>query len=635
MRFLLLPLLASTVCFSLPASAELRVAHVFQDHMVLQQKMPLPVWGWAGPGAAVRVAFAGQEQTAKADGTGYWKATLTALPASSEGRKLTVTAGSATVTLNDILVGEVWLCAGQSNMARMLLSESRDYPQYQTFMKEAEFPAIRFIRYQTDVSETPLTDFDPVVQHDIHWQVLSNATSKDTMSIPFFFAKEINKALGVPVVLVEVAVAGTPQTAWLARETLEEVAKKIPGEPDFQKRWAESEGRLAGLKEDYHDWAGFKAAEAAWKANPSGRWPGANQLIPDFPSGLYNALVCPLAPLAFQGVLWHQGESGPASNHRERMVAQMTQWRKLFGRDFHFLWGSLARNTSTPPPLGASAASLRANINEEFLLAAQDWESGGDSSVLLNFADLGNNATHWGRKDEAGRRMAGAALATVYGKPNTVFTGPELVEAKIEGAVIRAKFRYVGGGLVYEPSVDGISGFLIEEKGATPALRWAEVAIKGDTVILSHPDVHKPTNAYYGWHLNPHETLFNKEGYPAYSFRAVPRTNASKGDEAPPLVELVGAPPKVLLDVKHVRRNGYLFSVQQKGGSGKTMVRVRLPKEWKDANVSAGGKPVNAGPEKTGDGGLRSREFEVEINGPPITVGNAAQPPDFSRVDRF
>lgn len=602
--------------------------------MVVQQKKPLPVWGWASPGAAVRVAFAGQEQSAKADGTGYWKATFTALPASAEGRKLTVSSGSETVTLSDVLVGEVWLCAGQSNMARMLSSEARDYPQYQTFMKGAEFPAIRFIHYHTDVSETPLPDFDRVVQGDIHWQLLSNATSKDTMSIPFFFAKEIHKALGVPIGLVEVAVAGTPQTAWLAKETLDEVAKQISGEPDFQKRWAESEGKLVGGKESYHDWAGFKAAEAAWKASPSGRWPGANQLIPDFPAVLYNALVYPVAPLALQGVLWHQGESGPASNHRERMEAQITQWRKLFGQDFHFLWGSLARNTSAAPPLGAAIASLRANINEEFLLAAQDW-SKSTSSVLLNFADLGNPATHWGRKDEAGRRMAGAALATAYGKAGVVFTGPELVEAKIDGAVVRAKFRYVGGGLVYEPSVDGISGFLLEDKTATPPLRWADVTISGDTVTLSNPDIHKPTNAYYGWHTNPHETLFNKEGYPAYSFRALPRSNGPKGEEAPPLVELVGAPPKTVLDVKHVRRNGFIFGVQQYGGSGKTSVRIRVPKEWKAASVSAGGKTIDAGTEKAGDGGLRSHEFEVDLNGPPITVVNTAKPPDFSGVDRF
>jgi sialate O-acetylesterase len=345
-------------------------------------------------------------------------------------------------------------------------------------------------------------------------------------------------------------------------------------------------------------------------------------------------MIHPLAPLAFRGVLWHQGEGGPAAGYRERLGAQVADWQKLFGHKFHFLWGSMTRNTSTPPPLGAEQQSHRGGIDEEFLLAAQDFGPNGDAD-LVGFFDLGNQSTHWGRKEEGGKRMAKAALATVYGKTDTIFTGPQLVEAKIDGTVVRAKFRHVGGGLIHEPSFEGISGFLLEEKGASEELRWAEVKIEGDTVILSHPDVKKPTNAYYGWHSNPHETLFNKEGYPAFPFRVVPRVFGAKSVAAAPLVELANPPEKAALNVSHVRRDGYIFNVIQSKGSGTVAVRAALSREWKSAVVTSKGKPVETGELKTEAGGRRYYEFTVELNGPDITVANAARPPDFAVVERF
>ncbi|CAN5757149.1 sialate O-acetylesterase [soil metagenome] len=631
----LLSLLAVSLTFLVPlAEARLTVANVFQDHMVLQRDMPVPVWGWADANAAVSVDFAGQEKTAKSDEKGYWKAVLDPLKASTEGRPLAVKAGSDALTLNDVLVGEVWLCAGQSNMARTLKHDVFNYPIFKEYANDAEYPAIRFILYPTYASATPLADFDPVVQKGARWQLLNKTSAFDVMSMPFFFAKDLNKKLGVPVGLVQVAVAGTPQTAWVAKETLDEVAARYPNSPSYHKALATAEGNLAKGKEPYKDWAGFVAAETAWKASPTGRWPGSNQVIPDFPSVLYNALVYPLAPMAMRGVLWHQGEAGPVANYRERLEAQIAQWRQLFGSDFWFLWGTMTRNTGTPPPLTPDQASLRGGINEEFLLAAQDMAKGG-RGVLVNFVDLGNNSTHWGRKEEGGHRFAKAAVAEVYGEKGTVYTGPELVEAKVDGATVRARFRDIGGGLVYEPSLDGISGFLLEEKGAKQELQWANVKVEGDTLILSHPDIKKPTNAYYGWTINPHETLFNREGYPALPFRLVPRVFAAKGVAGPALVELLNPPAKTDLNLSHVRRNGYIFNVVQDRGSGQATVRVRLPKEWKGATVTCAGRPVDTGALQTGPDGYRFYEFTTEINSPDIVVANPESPPDFTGVHRF
>jgi hypothetical protein len=161
------------------------------------------------------------------------------------------------------------------------------------------------------------------------------------------------------------------------------------------------------------------------------------------------------------------------------------------------------------------------------------------------------------------------------------------------------------------------------------------VKVEGDTVILSHPDVKKPTNAYYGWYANPHETLFNKEGYPAFPFRAVPRVFGAKSPATVPLVELVNPPEKAALNVGHVRRDGYIFNAIQGKGSGTVTVRAALPKEWKSAKVTSQGKAVETGELKTEADGRRYYEFAIDLNGPDILVVNAERPADFAGVERF
>lgn len=623
--------LAGLILTSLTASAELRLAHIFQNHMVLQREKPVPVWGWSDPGSKVTVRFAGQEKTGTADDKGYWKVILDPLTGSAEPRKLIVSIGNQQSAIDDVLVGEVWLCAGQSNMARPLRNDSMEYPVFKEYPEDADYPQIRFINYSTHAAETPLADFDPAVHRDTRWQILSKATALDVMSIPFFFSKELSKQLDVPVGLVQVAVSGTPQTAWMAKETLDAVAGKFKESSDYETFFKAADDKLAKGKDPFKSWAEFLKVEAAWKASPSGRWPG--YAVSDHPAVLYNALIHPAAPMALQGVLWHQGEGGPFAKHSERMLAQIAQWRELFGQDFWFIWGSLSRNTAVPPPVQPAAISHRSNMDEEFLLASQTFGPEG-RALLVNFFDLGNNATHWGMKQAAGLRMAGAALSNIFKQP-AVYTGPEMTKAEIDGSTVRIQFKHTGGGLIYEPSIDGISGFILDEEGKEP--RWAEVAIKGDTVILSHPDIRKPTNAYYGWHSNPHETLFNREGYPAYRFRAVPRKSGgakTPADEMP-LVAITRPSGKATLNVSHVRRHGYLFNVTETRGSGAVTVRTLIPREWKEAVITCNGKSVKTGPVQTAASGARFYEFTVDINGPDIAVSDAENPPDFSAVNRF
>ncbi len=618
--------------FLSPVMAELRLATIFNDHLVLQREKPVPVWGWAEPDQSVTVSFGGQEKSANANAQGRWQVDLDAMDASTEGRSLTVQAGSESKELKDVLVGEVWICAGQSNMARPLHNDSIDYPFFKKYSEDAEYPQIRFFDVPTFASATPLTDLDPQIQGNTSWKILNKATSVRVMSIAFFFAKDLNKTLGVPVGLVQVAVSGTPLTSWMAKETFEATAAEFPDLPNFSKAFSEAEQKLAKANLSYTDWAGLEAEMTSWRQDPKGRWPGNNGIIPDFPAVLYNALIHPLAPLAIRGVLWHQGESGPGNKHKELLMANIAQWQKLFGQDFYFIWGSMTRKTSASPPLQPTVEIGR-SVDEEFLLASQSFGPEG-RGILVNFYDLGNSTTHWAMKEEAGQRMASAALARIFGKPETVFTGPEFVEASIDGDKIRAKFRNTGGGLVYEPSVNGISGFVLE--GKSGELVWANVAVEGDSLIFSHPDIKTPVNVSYGWHANPHETLFNKEGFPAFNFRTVPRTRITKGTQGTPLVEMVSPGPHVELSVNHVRRDGYLFNVvHRKGPTGTVTVRAQIPSEWKEAKVTSKGTPVETGPIQTVADGIRFLEIPTEINGPDIQVSNAANVPDFSKIHRF
>lgn len=623
------------------AHAEFQLAQIFQDHMVLQQGKPCPIWGWADPNTEVTATFAGQTKKVKADAQGYWKAIFDPLTASAEGKAVTIEHAGQSKVIKDVLVGEVWLCAGQSNMGRALKNDAFDYPFFKTYAEDAEYPAIRFIHYSMYAADKPQKDFDNPVQKNDKWQLLNKTSAMECMSLPFFFSKELYKTLNVPIGLVEVAISGTPHTAWISKETNDEVAAEVKTAPNFEKLMATKDAQMAKANLPYKSWSEFAAADAAWRTNPTGRWPGSENLvsgmISDFPAVLYNAMVYPAAPFAIHGVLWHQGESGPGQNYKERLIAQLKDWRKLFNQDFYFIWGSLTRTTNVSPPLLPNLKAPRAGMNEEFLLADQSMMPDG-KAVLVNFCDLGNSMLHWGRREEGGHRFAGAALAAVYHKP-TIFTGPELINAQAEGSTIKARFRYIGSGLVYEPSIEGISGFILQQKGADPELRWASsVKVDGDTVVISDPAMPKPTNVYYGWHDNPHETLFNKEGYTAYPFRAVPRAEL-RGVNTPagqPLVELMAPAKGVGLNLSHVRRHGFIFSVVQTRttNAGNAKVQVNTPAEWKEVKFSSKGAPVQP-VEKGNSSGGKTYEFEVPVNGGDVLVTDAANPPDFSKVNRF
>ena len=617
---LLVPL-ASGFC------ANLKLASPFQDHMVLQRQKPVPVWGWADPGATVAVQIGAAQASAKSDATGYWRANLPAMDANATGQTMTVSCANLSVSLKDILIGEVWFCAGQSNMVVWPISaEPGGAELLADLRKDSDYPQIRFINYPANVSDTPLADMDPAVQKAV-WTPMSPATVANSMSVPFFFARNLYQSLKVPVGLVEIAVPGTTQTAWASRETLDAVQAPGPHPYSYQDCFNEAEARLAKGPQPFKTWKDFAAANAAWHANPTGRWPGENLSILDYPSALYNALIHPLAPMAMRGMIWHQGEAGPYVDHGKRMVAIVDQWRKLYEQDFDFIFGSMSRKTGEPPPLAPVAESFRGDINEQFLLA-QRLFGYDDQALLCGFVDLGNPGTHWGRKDEAGRRMALAALDNAYGR-KTVFTGPQLLDGTIEGSTVRCRFTDIGSGLQYQPSIDGISGFILQGKsnGADTSV-WVTPAIDGgDTLVFSDPRIQQPVNLLYAWHSNPHETLFNKEGFPAYGFRLNDKPFPQPQSPVQIVTVVSQTDKKSALNVSEVRRYAYVFNfLDPQNGQGTNDVKLYIPREWEKPAISQADKELPL-PDMTTDAqGNRFIDLQMQASTPATVIYDSSKP---------
>jgi sialate O-acetylesterase len=622
-------------CLQAPLFAAPRMADIFQDGMVLQRQLPVPVWGWADAGASVDVSFAGQTVSAKADDKGYWKAVLQPLEASNEGRELVMKCGTEQITLKNILVGEIWLVAGQSNMRAGGPDEDTGiYPHYVSKGTEGGAPEIRIRDFGWGASLEPYEDTDPAGRGKETWNVLVENPPAKSMNLGQYFCRVLRDELKVPVAMVIVAFSGTNQAAWMSRESLE----AFPGDGGaanfYQSFMAEKEKGLAAGKDGAKSFEEFKQLETAWREKQTGQWPGRGATFVNFPSSLYNTRIHPLAPFAIRGVLWHQGEAGPGGPYGERLVAMFRQWRKLWGTDYAVIWGTLSRHTINQPPLAPQTEGFyRSGTNVEIRRALELF--GGDPlAEYVEFYDLGNDDTHFLQKAEAGRRMALAALTKVYGQSHA-YNGPRLSESSLKGNTARLVFSHVGDGLVHQPSLNGISGIYL--RGPDGTSRWAEVkVVDKNTLECSHPDISDVQVVAYGSHPNPHETLFNTAGLPASPFSLNPnKLNFKDPQPSSELVTFTTEKGKNAAQVVHVRREGYVFNVVKgRGGAdGTHTVKALIPEEWKGCEVEVDGKALTF--ETLTEGGASFARFEVSTGGPFVVVAQPGKAAQFRKVNRF
>ncbi len=614
---------------------EAKLAHIFQDNMVLQRDVPVPVWGWADPGTTVDVTFAGQQTQGTSDASGYWRVVLDPLAANDEGKPLAVRIGARAITRQNVVVGEVWLAAGQSNMNHSGPNQATGLYPHHVSPAEADRPSIRITRFGAGASLEPQKDLNPVQRGQSPWTVLPCDEVVESLNIPTGFAIFLRDALDVPIGIIHIAVSGTNQGAWMRRETLE----SFPGQGEYanyyQQLFAYHDEGLSKKGQDIKSWDDFARAMDAWRANPKGRSP-ADMTIMNFPTTLYNTRIHPLAPLALRGVIWHQGEAGPGGPYGRRLVAMAQQWREHFGQDFYFIWGTLTRNTKATPPIEPQPTWFYRSATNAAIRKAVEYFGDDGRAAMVELYDVGDQETHFLQKAEASRRFGLAALTLAYGQDH-IYSGPLKTDLTIDGGRAIVRFDRVGDGLIYRPSIDGISGVYV--KGKDPAYRWATVEVTGaDTIEVSHPEVSEITAVGYAVNDNPHETLFNSEGFPASPFKEkmerLPWSGHAGGTRLVALDDSSLTRPEI--SITHVRRGGYVF--QLIGGRGgpqdaQATVRAYIPEEWTAYVVESRDASIETRAEISDD--ARFVTFTVPVDRAWIIVAEKGKVDEFRRINRY
>jgi sialate O-acetylesterase len=482
------------------AVAEIRLPRVFSDHMVLQCDVPVRVWGWADPGAEIRVDFAGQVKRATADRQGRWRVELDPMGASAQPRELRVGAVAVAAPaqerlVRDVLVGEVWLASGQSNVD-MLVKSAHD-PERET--ATADLPQIRVFQAAQTIAVQPARDLKGGT-----WKVCTTASAPNLSALGFFFARELHLRLRVPAGIVQCSWGNTPAESWMSRETLlalPETREPFSAWLDAVRAVPDGEAKF----EDHHrEWVHLYQAQA--KGGP----PAPKTFAKQAPTGAYNAMIAPLTAMRFRGAIWYQGETNGNNDPRPYgaiLRALIQSWRRTWDvGDFPFLFVQLANHHGRrTDPVEEPWAELREG--QRLALAEPN-------TAMTVAIDLGGDGIHPKNKQEVGRRLALAAQALAYGEP-IEYSGPLYAAMASEGAAIRVSFTHAQG--LRARGGRPLVGFAIA--GADRRFVWAEARIEMATVVVSSPQVPAPVAVRYAFASNPACNLENAAGLPASPFR--------------------------------------------------------------------------------------------------------------------
>ncbi len=556
---------------SAPAAPALKLSAVFGDGMVLQRERAIPVWGWATPGDAVNVQLGEANVSIVAGADGRW---LVKLPARKAGGPVEMTvAAKTTLTVKDILIGDVWVCSGQSNMAFGLggcLGSAED-------IREANYPQIRIRNVSNTTSASPVPDVDKG-----SWRIASPKTAMSFTGVGFYFARDVHNAVGVPIGLIETSWSGTSIGPWWAPEGLaavpeleptakairdqeEAYRKALPAALDARETWIKTlREALAGngaatrpatvtnitaALAAHEAW--IKAARAGLAAD--GNTPSAPSLPPDFVPGItaigepnklmppalppgapgtvqsvfaiYNGRIKPLAPFAIKGVIWYQGENNgmEGESYFHKMKALVAGWRQVWGQgDFPFYFVQLTawQPANNVPAGGDGWAKVRMAQVKSMTIPNTGM------AVTIDVGDANN--IHPTNKYDVGHRLALWALAKDYGQKDLVYSGPMYRQMKIAEGKIQISFDHLGGGLMVarkdgrSPAVEDKEGKLARFAiaGEDKVWHWAEAKIDGDTVVVWSDKVPKPVAVRYAYSWNPvGANLYNRAGLPACPFR--------------------------------------------------------------------------------------------------------------------
>ena len=450
--------------FANPLIAETTVPSIIGSHMVLQREKPVPVWGWDEAGQEVSVNFNGQTASTKTDKKGRWQVNLKAMKAG--GPFEMKIKGSSEIKLSNILIGEVWLCSGQSNMEWTVQRSANAKEE----IKAGNHPQIRHIKIPHRPSDEPESNVP-----SNGWQACSDKTVANFTAVGYFFGRHLHKELGVPIGLIGSNWGGTRIEPWTPPEGF----KKVPA-----------------LKESHADKLDSFPAK------------NGNRINHQSPLALYNGMIHPLLPYSIRGAIWYQGESnnGEGMLYYEKMKALIHGWRAVWKNpDLPFYFVQLAPfRYGNPPAL-------------PFIWEAQAKTLSVPHTGMAVTTDISTvRNIHPPNKQDVGKRLALWALAKDYGKKGLVYSGPIYKSMKVEGDKVVLTFDHVGGGLTTR---DGKTPSHFTIAGANQKFVEATATIKGNTVVVSAGTVSKPVAARYGWDQVAEPNLANKAGLPASPFR--------------------------------------------------------------------------------------------------------------------
>jgi sialate O-acetylesterase len=500
------------------ALADVSLPAIFSDHLVLQQGKPVPVWGSAAADEDVTVRFAGQTQVTRADLEGKWRVTLDPLTADAKPQEMVIS-GKNTLTLKNLLVGEVWVCSGQSNM-QWTVSQSGNAQQE---IAGANAPQIRMFTVERATGMTPAADVKG------SWKEANSADVGEFSAVAYFYGRHLHQVLKVPVGLINTSWGGTRVEAWTSRESLEE-------RPCAAQMLSDWDGIRQGW-DTAAEAAKFATSKAAWQAEAkkisaentklpadqkkktpqAPRPPDDPNKTPHHPAVLFNAMVAPLIPYSIQGAIWYQGESNQkrAFQYQELLPNMINDWRTRWNDPFSFYIVQLASfGNGQPITQEAGLPDTWAELQEAQYLTSITLPKVG----LTVTNDIGEEKNiHPKNKQEVGRRLALWALAKDYGRADTVFSGPMFKNALIEGNQVRIQFDHTGGGL---KTRDGGALKHFQITGEDKKWVWAQAKIENNEVLVSSTEVPNPVGVRYAWAAWPEgANLINAEGLPASCFR--------------------------------------------------------------------------------------------------------------------
>lgn len=501
--------------FSATAAASVRLPAVIGSNMVLQQGMELNIWGWAGPGEEVTVLLNENETSTEANKLGEWKVKL---PAQEAGGPFTMlVSGENRITLENILIGEVWVCSGQSNMEKKIgpMPGQRPVTNWVHETAAADYPKIRLFHVPRATSGVPVSDVNT------DWMECSPGNIGNFSAVGYFFGRHLHRETGTPVGLIMTSWGGTRSEPWtppsgfaLVDETADITRKVDQANQEYQE-----------------DMAAYLTAKSNWEEQIKGLAVSGNSLpyLPlepvhaldshREPAGLYNAMVAPLIPFSIRGAIWYQGESnkGDRLDYANKMKALIKGWRTEWNQgDFPFYFVQLAPfdyEKTDEVGYGYPEAYFLPEIWVAQLKTLEVPNTG--MAVTTDITELYD--IHPTNKQAVGKRLALWALAKDYGRGDLVFSGPLFKGIKVEGAGIRVSFDHTGSGLA---SIDGEPLNWFEIAGSDGMFRKAEAVIEGDKVVVSCPEVKNPSAVRFGWHELAVPNLMNKEGLPASPFNS-------------------------------------------------------------------------------------------------------------------